>query len=62
MLIILLAAPLGLFLTGIIKVTSKDAKVRKSGSMFLLVAVGLFLTEVLIGYSVCTNIHIAGGH
>jgi hypothetical protein len=50
-----------LMIVGFAKLFSKDELKRKKGAKLLLGSIVLFLALILIGYSICSNIHI-GGH
>jgi hypothetical protein len=58
----LVIVPLALMLAGLIQLVSHDETKRKKGMMMLLGGVALLGAELLIGYSVCSNINISGGH
>ncbi len=61
-LLALVLAPLVLIIIGIAKLFSSNEHVKKMGSKLILYAILLLGTEILIGYSLCSNIHIGGGH
>ncbi|HMO63056.1 MAG TPA: hypothetical protein PKC39_08910 [Ferruginibacter sp.] len=56
LLILLMLSPLILMLVGFILLLNKDTATRKRGRNLLLVGLILLLIEILIGYSVCSNL------
>jgi hypothetical protein len=60
-LFVLIFAPFILMIAGIVQLSRKDAVKRKSGKNLLLIGVGLLGVELLIGYSMCSNMHFGGG-
>jgi cytochrome bd-type quinol oxidase subunit 2 len=61
-LFIAVVLPLIFVIMGIVKMCSSNEKKRKAGLAFLLGGIGLFGVFVLIGFSICSNMHIGGGH
>jgi len=59
-LIILL--PFILMLVGIIQLCMSDPGKKRTGRNLLLGGIALLGIVILIGYSVCSNINIGGGH
>lgn len=62
LLAIVVIVPFLLMLIGIVEIFSKDAVKRKRARNLLLGGVLLLLVEILIGYSICSNIRIGGMH
>jgi hypothetical protein len=60
-LVLLILLPLVFIIVGIVMVFFNDPAKRKRGRLFLLGGVLALLVEVLIGYSICSNLHIGGG-
>ena len=58
LLLILLLAPVVLGILGIVYLCNNDPELKKKGKYFLLSGVILFLLEVLIGFSICSNINL----
>ena len=59
---LLIIAPFVLMLLGIGQFFVKDESKRKKGRNLILTGIALLGTEILIGYSICSNIHIGGMH
>jgi hypothetical protein len=57
LLILLMLSPLILMLVGFILLLNKENDTRKRGRNLLLVGIVLLLAEILIGYSVCSNLN-----
>lgn len=55
--ILLLCAPAIIMLMGIVQLCSKNDAKKKSGKMVLLIGTLLFGVEILIGYSMCSNMN-----
>ena len=60
-LFVLIFAPFILMIAGIVQLNRKDAAKQRSGKNLLLIGVGLLGVELLIGYSICSNMHWGGG-
>ena len=54
---LLIITPIVLAIIGIVFLCNSDSAVKKKGRNFLLAAVLLVLIEVLIGFSVCSNMN-----
>jgi VIT1/CCC1 family predicted Fe2+/Mn2+ transporter len=61
-LFLIVAIPLVLVIIGIVKSCSSNEQKRKDGLKFILGGLGLFGVFVLIGFSICSNMHFGGGH
>lgn len=61
LLVLLILLPLVFIVVGIVMVFFNDQAKRKKGKLFLLGGVLALLVEVLIGYSICSNMHFSGG-
>ncbi|MBL0357485.1 MAG: hypothetical protein IPP72_11640 [Chitinophagaceae bacterium] len=57
LLFILMIAPLVLAIIGIVFLCNSEPAIKKKGKYLLLSGVLLFLVEILIGYSVCSNMN-----
>ncbi|WP_118976050.1 hypothetical protein [Taibaiella koreensis] len=60
LLLILLFAPFVLLLTGFILALIPES--RKRGKIMLLTGGIWLVVELLIGFSICSNMHFGGGH
>lgn len=58
LLLILLFVPVVLGILGIVYLCNSDPALRSKGKYLLLSGVILFLLEVLIGFSICSNINL----
>jgi hypothetical protein len=54
-------APFILTIAGIVQLSRNDATKKQSGKKLLLIGVGLLGIELLIGYSICSNMHLGSG-
>lgn len=61
-LFILIFLPFILMIAGIVQLIRKDALKKKSGKKLLLIGIGLLGVEILIGWSVCSNMNFGGMH
>lgn len=61
LLVLLVLLPLVFIVVGIVMIFLNDPAKRKKGKLFLLGGVLALLVEVLIGYSICSNMHFGGG-
>lgn len=61
LLILLIIAPLVFIVAGIVLIFFTDEAKRKKGRLFLMGGFLALLVEVLIGYSICSNMHFGGG-
>ncbi len=55
-LILLVCIPFVMMLIGIVQLFWSDAAIRKTGKKLLLIGIALVGVELLIGYSICSNI------
>ena len=63
LLILLLITPLILMLIGFIKlVAASEPQGRSSGKRLLLIGLIWLAAEILIGYSICSNMRFGGMH
>lgn len=60
LLVALIAAPFILMLVGIVKLFNATEIKRKSGGKLLLIGIALLGVEILIGYSICSNMSFGG--
>ena len=61
LLILLKIAPLVFIVASIVLIFFTDEKKKKKGRLFLMGGFLALLVEVLIGYSICSNMHFGGG-
>lgn len=61
-LFLLIFAPFILMIIGIIQLTRSDLVKKKNGKKLLLAGIGLLGVELLIGYSICSNMNFGGMH
>lgn len=59
-LFVLIFLPFILMIAGIVQVVRKDAQKKSTGKK-LLAGIGLLGIELLIGYSICSNMNFGGG-
>lgn len=57
---LLLLVPFVLLLIGFIQVLIPEA--RKTGKRMLLIGSIWLVTELIVGFSICSNMHFGGGH
>lgn len=50
-----------LMIVGVVQLTRSDLIKKKNGKKLLLIGIGLLGVELLIGYSICSNMNFAGG-
>lgn len=62
LLLILLFAPVVMAIVGIAFLFSSDIKRKRKGRNLLLGGILLLLIEILIGYTVCSNMNFGGMH
>jgi uncharacterized membrane protein len=60
-LFVLIFAPFILMIAGIVQLSRNDATKKQTGKKLMLIGVGLLGVELLIGYSMCSNMHLGGG-
>ena len=58
----LIFAPFILMIIGVIQLTRSDLVKKKNGKKLLLACIGLLGVELLIGYSICSNMNFGGMH
>ena len=61
-LFVLIFAPFILMVVGIVQIGRNDATKKQNGKKLLLIGVGLLGIELLIGYSICSNMNFGGMH
>jgi multisubunit Na+/H+ antiporter MnhC subunit len=61
-LFLLIFAPFILMIIGVIQLTRSDLVKKKNGKKLLLAGIGLLGVELLIGYSICSNMNFGGMH
>jgi uncharacterized membrane protein len=61
-LFLLIFAPFILMIIGVIQLTRADVMKKRNGKKLLLAGIILLGTELLIGYSVCSNMSFGGMH
>ena len=61
-LFLLIFAPFILIIIGVIQLTRSDLVKKKNGKKLLLAGIGLLGVELLIGYSICSNMNFGGMH
>ncbi|MEO5944620.1 MAG: hypothetical protein ABIP30_11000 [Ferruginibacter sp.] len=61
-LLILIFLPFILVIVGIVQSMSKEPLKKKSGKKVLLIAICILGVEILIGWSVCSNMNFGGMH
>jgi hypothetical protein len=62
LLLFVIATPAILAIAGFVLLFNSDAAKQKRGRNLLLGGILLFLVEVLIGYSICSNMNFGGLH
>ncbi|MDN3658520.1 hypothetical protein QWZ08_22945 [Ferruginibacter paludis] len=60
-LFLLIFAPFILMIAGIVQLSRNDATKKQNDKKLLLIGVGIWGVELLIGYSICSNMHLGGG-
>jgi hypothetical protein len=60
-LFVLIFLPFILMISGIVQLVRKNPNNKNTGKKLLLAGVGLLGVELLIGYSMCSNMHFGGG-
>lgn len=60
-LFVLIFLPFILMIAGIVQLVRKDSQKKSTGKKLLLAGIGLLGVELLIGYSMCSNMHLGGG-
>ena len=61
-LFLLIFAPFILMIIGVIQLTRSDLVKKKNGKKLLLAGIGLLGVELLIDYSICSNMNFGGMH
>ena len=61
-LFLLVFAPFILMIVGVVQLTRSDLIKKKKGEKLLLIGIGLLGVELLIGYSICSNMNFGGMH
>jgi hypothetical protein len=61
-LFLVIFAPFILMIIGGIQLTRADVLKKKNGKKLLLIGIGLLGVELLIGYSICSNMKFGGMH
>ena len=61
-LFLLIFAPFILMIVGVVQLTRSDLIKKKNGKKLLLIGIGLLGVELLIGYSICSNMNFGGMH
>ena len=61
-LFLLIFASFILMIIGVIQLTRSDLVKKKNGKKLLLAGIGLLGVELLIGYSICSNMNFGGMH
>jgi hypothetical protein len=57
LLLLVIFVPITFIVMGIAFLLSQDEATKKKGRNFLLAGILIFLTEILIGYSLCSNLN-----
>ncbi|MDB5275080.1 MAG: hypothetical protein JWR61_35 [Ferruginibacter sp.] len=60
-LFVLIFLPFILMIAGIVQLIRKDLQKKSAGKKLLLAGIGLLGVELLIGYSMCSNLHLGEG-
>ncbi|MES2847755.1 MAG: hypothetical protein V4685_01760 [Bacteroidota bacterium] len=58
LLALFIITPVVLMIIGIVFLSRSDSQVKRKGRNFLLAGLLLILIEILIGYSVCSNLSL----
>jgi uncharacterized membrane protein HdeD (DUF308 family) len=58
LLLLLLLVPVVFIIMGIVFLLNRDEATKKKGKNFLLAGILIALIEILIGYSMCSNLNI----
>jgi len=61
-LFLLIFTPFILMIIGVVQLTRGDLIKKKNGKKLLLIGIGLLGVELLIGYSICSNMNFGGMH
>lgn len=58
LLLLILLVPIVFIIMGIVFLLNRDEAAKKKGKNFLLAGILVALIEILIGYSICSNLNI----